>query len=277
MFPTAIKSDNIISGLKLVPGTESRQYHSKIESIYALPADGQEYDRLDRLKAGAKVLDVGCGPGSWIKEVKKIFPTADCFATDFADTYKPSAEAVTFVHGDILKRLPFEDNTFDFVHMRFFTGALKLDEWPVAIKELQRITKPGGWIQQVEPDGTLRSEKAVTSVMHDWNKRGFRGSLQKRGGEPNAGLKLHEHMAAVGLTKIENKAASAPMSSQSGAVGAHMVKDYQALVTTLAPVLSQSWDMTAPEVVEWGAKVMAECEAVDGFHNFHTAIAQKPL
>lgn len=48
MSPTAIKSDNIISGLNLVPGTESRQYHSKIESIYALPADGQEYDRLEQ-------------------------------------------------------------------------------------------------------------------------------------------------------------------------------------------------------------------------------------
>jgi hypothetical protein len=92
----------IVSGLDLIPGTETRHYHSKkqvrpgtggnayvdsSQSIYALPADGQEFDRLEKqhqlmlhlfggpvlapigkqlLSGGGKVIDVGCGPGSWI-------------------------------------------------------------------------------------------------------------------------------------------------------------------------------------------------------------------
>lgn len=159
--------------------------------------------------------------------------------------------------------------------MRFFTGALKVPEWPQAAKELARITKPGGWVQMVEPDGTLRSQKGITDVIADWNERGMRGSLAKRGGEPNAGPKLHEFMAAAGLTNVDNKVASAPMNSKVGAVGAHMNKDYQALIETLAPVLAQSWNMTAQEVTEWGRKVMTECDSLEGFHNFHTAIGQK--
>lgn len=227
------------------------------------------------LPKGFKVLDVGCGPGSWIKDFKRAHPESDAHATDFADTYKPSDEDVTFVHGDILKGLPFEDNTFDFVHMRFFTGALKTAEWPLAIKELHRIVKPGGWVQQVEPDGRLRSEKGVTALIEDWNTRGLRGSLVQRGGEPEAGVKLASLMKAEGLLNVEDKARSAPMNSKVGAVGSHMVKDYQSLISTLAPVLAQSWEMTPEEVVEWGKKVMAESEALEGFHNFHTAVGQK--
>lgn len=98
MSPTAVAdpvpASKAVAGLHLVPGTESRQYHSTKESIYALPADGQEYDRLEQQHrlimllfdgpvavpsvrnllstTGGKVLDVGSGPGSWIKVGQKV-------------------------------------------------------------------------------------------------------------------------------------------------------------------------------------------------------------
>ncbi|CEG70943.1 hypothetical protein RMATCC62417_06754 [Rhizopus microsporus] len=53
----------------------------------------------------------------------------------------------TFSKGNVIKGLPYEDNTFDFVHMRFLVLALREDEWPMAIKELIRVTKPGGMVQ----------------------------------------------------------------------------------------------------------------------------------
>ena len=56
----------------------------------------------------------------------------------------------TFKIGNILETLPYEDNTFDFVHMRLMIFALREDEWPGAIKELLRVTKPGGLVQIVD-------------------------------------------------------------------------------------------------------------------------------
>lgn len=57
---------------------------------------------------------------------------------------------VSFQTGNALERLPFSDNTFDFVNIRLFIIALKGEEWPVVIREAYRILKPGGYLQIVE-------------------------------------------------------------------------------------------------------------------------------
>jgi ubiquinone/menaquinone biosynthesis C-methylase UbiE len=55
-----------------------------------------------------------------------------------------------FSLGNVLKGLPFPDNSVDFIHMRLFLAALRKDEWPVAVKEAFRILKPGGGFQLCE-------------------------------------------------------------------------------------------------------------------------------
>lgn len=62
------------------------------------------------------------------------------------------ANRFNFRHGNVLEGLDYPDNTFDFVHMRLFILALREVEWPIAIKEILRVTKPGGMIQLLEFD-----------------------------------------------------------------------------------------------------------------------------
>jgi ubiquinone/menaquinone biosynthesis C-methylase UbiE len=59
---------------------------------------------------------------------------------------------VSFVQSNVLTGLPFEDNTFDYVHMRFMIFAFTLKNWELAIRELVRVCKPGGYIEIVEKD-----------------------------------------------------------------------------------------------------------------------------
>lgn len=83
------RDNEVVFGLANVPESESRAYHSDKESIYPLPADTAESDRLTlqhKLIVGLfggllqppvrehleshehpAVIDVGCGPGDWIK------------------------------------------------------------------------------------------------------------------------------------------------------------------------------------------------------------------
>ncbi|RCI00883.1 hypothetical protein CU097_015874 [Rhizopus azygosporus] len=71
----------------------------------------------------------------------------------------------TFTKGNVIEGLPYEDNTFDFVHMRFFVAALREEnEWPTALGEVIRVTKPGGMIQVSDFD--LKVPKDTSSLLY---------------------------------------------------------------------------------------------------------------
>lgn len=76
-------------------------------------------------------------------------------------------ENTNFFTGEV-KRLPFEDNTFDFVYMRFMMFAITMDDWPEAIDELVRVCKPDGWIEIMERDILWYNE---TEIVRNWRTR----------------------------------------------------------------------------------------------------------
>lgn len=55
-----------------------------------------------------------------------------------------------FSYGNVVKGLPYADDTFDFVNMRLLVYALRAEEWPMAIQEVIRVVRPGGMIQLYE-------------------------------------------------------------------------------------------------------------------------------
>ncbi|RCH90779.1 hypothetical protein CU097_009157 [Rhizopus azygosporus] len=104
------------------------------------------------LEGGITILDVGCSSGAW--NMASEYPNCIYHGCDIVDvTYKNvDVKQFTFSLGNVTNRLPYEDNTFDFVHMRLFVTCLRKDEWPTAISEVIRVTKPGGMIQLGEFD-----------------------------------------------------------------------------------------------------------------------------
>lgn len=85
------------------------------------------------------------------KEMAKAYPNSEFIGTDIVESFKQAALVAPsncrFEFGDIIKGLPYEDNSFDYVFQRFMTGCFTDAEWLVAIKELIRVTKPGGWVE----------------------------------------------------------------------------------------------------------------------------------
>lgn len=77
---------------------------------------------------------------------------------DMADMF-PTAirpENVKFDLHNIVNGLPYPDNTFDYVNMRLLIVSLKTTEWPMVIAEIFRVLKPGGLVQLVESDFTVK-------------------------------------------------------------------------------------------------------------------------
>ncbi|CAG8514648.1 11105_t:CDS:2 [Ambispora leptoticha] len=112
---------------------------------------------LEILHSGdGKVLDVCCGPGTWVCDNSSDFPQAKFSGVDI-NPYFPTQKPynVQFVTSDILKGLPY-DETFDFVHLRFFGMWFTEKQFKdIILPEMIRVLRPGGWIELCETDYDL--------------------------------------------------------------------------------------------------------------------------
>ncbi|CAJ0748883.1 22925_t:CDS:2 [Entrophospora sp. SA101] len=106
------------------------------------------------LKNGGKVLDICCGTGIWTLEMSVDFPKSRFYGIDinhlFPECVKPPNSE--FIQSNIQDGLPFEEEVFDFVFIRDTMLSLESKEWEnVVLNEAIRVTKPGGYIEIVEP------------------------------------------------------------------------------------------------------------------------------
>src|SRR3954449_63178 len=70
-----------------------------------------------------------------------------------------------FIETNLLDGLPYEDNTFDYVHMRYLIAAFSKTDWDIAIHELIRVTKVGGIIEIVEDEIEPRNDGPISRLL----------------------------------------------------------------------------------------------------------------
>jgi ubiquinone/menaquinone biosynthesis C-methylase UbiE len=83
-------------------------------------------------------------------EMAADFPNPSYFGIDILPVYPTSTVPIniTFQQHDLLKGLPYDDNTFDFVHIQLLVFDLTELQWEtIVFHELARILKPGGWLE----------------------------------------------------------------------------------------------------------------------------------
>ena len=60
------------------------------------------------------------------------------------------AQNIEFIQKNILDGLPFQDNSFDYVHQRFLIAGIPLDKLQDLVNEIVRVLKPGGYLEVFE-------------------------------------------------------------------------------------------------------------------------------
>ncbi|CAG8640332.1 6742_t:CDS:2 [Ambispora leptoticha] len=103
----------------------------------------------DTLRQGASVLDLGCGPGIWVCEMAADYKYSMFHGVDYLNIF-PTQKPVNaqFIKANLLKRLPFKDEDFDYVHLRSLVLAFTPDQWEyMIIKEAVRLLRPNAYIE----------------------------------------------------------------------------------------------------------------------------------
>jgi ubiquinone/menaquinone biosynthesis C-methylase UbiE len=96
------------------------------------------------LKKDARILDVGCGKGFLLYELKKLLPEAKVTGFDISqyaiDNAKEEIKPSLFIH-KAQGKYPFKDKEFDLVISLATLYNLPISELKQALKEVERVAK----------------------------------------------------------------------------------------------------------------------------------------
>ncbi|GHO41898.1 class I SAM-dependent methyltransferase [Ktedonospora formicarum] len=258
-----------------------------------LPKDLREVNRLDfqhyfmrqalnsnylaPIQRPTGILDIGCGTGRWMAEMAQKFPQASVTSTDvtpisLTNSSIPFSSNCHFQQNNVLDGLPFLPNTFDFSHLRFLSFALPLQTWPSVVQELIRVTRPGGWVELVEPDLTLRNPGPETVRLLQLVGH----SCETRGLDVTIGKKLSSFLQNAGLTNVIERKISIPMGSWGGRIGSMLAINYDEAAVVLKPLVTA---ITKVPPEEYDFIVEAWQRENNMYHttcDFYVAYGQRP-
>ncbi|CAG8608029.1 19204_t:CDS:2 [Gigaspora rosea] len=164
----------------------------------------------DALKKGARVLDVGSGTGTWICEMAADYQKSEYIGIDILKLH-PNIKPfnVQFIQHNILKGLPFEDNSFDYVHAQMLIFDITSSDWEnIVYKECCRVLKPGGWLEITDLDTTCYNPGPL---MSQFNTSGINLLIIKQHRELMSSMPT--------LTLVQQEERVYPLGSWAGKIG----------------------------------------------------------
>jgi len=119
------------------------------------------------------ILDISCGPGSWVLDVAREYPEKQVVGIDISTLMVEYARYQAYIQGlnnvsfrvmNALEPLDFRDSTFDMVNARFISGFMPPVVWSRFMQECLRIMRPGGVVRLTEPEYPLSNSLVVEKL-----------------------------------------------------------------------------------------------------------------
>ena len=191
------------------------------------------------LARGHRALDAGCGPGGVSFEMSQLVGAEgsvvglDASPDRVAQArglWERQAPNLRFHRGDVRESgLPAE--AFDFVWSQFVFEYLP--DPAAALRELVRVTAPGGRIAVADIDGLgLANWPMPTALQRSLETLGQ--ALAATGFDPHIGRKVFSLFKATGLRNVRVRLS--PFYIAAGAADARLQRDWQTRFDTISPI-----------------------------------------
>jgi ubiquinone/menaquinone biosynthesis C-methylase UbiE len=168
---------------------------------------------LPHLTHGLKLLDVGSGPGTITADFALLVAPGEVLGLDRAPEVVAAATALarerhlhnlSFETGDVYN-LDFPDDSFDVVHahqvMQHLTDPVE------ALREMRRVTKPGGIVAVRDADFHGMSWYPQLPELDEWMAL-YQQVARHNQAEPDAGRRLLHWAHAAGLSDVTPSSAN---------------------------------------------------------------------
>lgn len=217
------------------------------------PAAEAMLDAIE-VQRGWHCCDLGCGPFGILGALsRRVGPTGRVVGVDLNPAQVAAAQqfatdsgftSIEVVQGDAYQTgLP--DQAFDLVHARFIFAPLGRDE--ALLREMLRLTRPGGVIAIEEPD-EAGYQAYPSHPAWDRLKALTIEAFSRGGGDYNAGRRMYSLLRDAGLDAVDARAAVLALPA------GHRYR--------LWPL--ESTTAVRPRMIEWGLTTAAELDAVMG-------------
>jgi ubiquinone/menaquinone biosynthesis C-methylase UbiE len=204
------------------------------------------------------ILDVGTGTGIWSAEMARLFPHTEVVGIDVDTTlFKTDVPDNCLLRaGDVLTGLPFPDAFFGYTHQRLLTAAVTATKWPGVIRELIRVTRPGGWIECVEIDNQMQNtgpagQRLQSLLQAVGASMGFDGEVIRH---------LGDLLKQEGLKTVEAQPILIPVGEWGGRVGSLMKHDFLKVLEAIQPLYCERGNITPAEFEQLVQTVAGEWE-----------------
>jgi SAM-dependent methyltransferase len=236
------------------------------------------------------ILDIGCGPGRWALDIAADRPEAQVIGVDLSRDMMDYANAraqtqhltnVSFNVQDVLaNKLPFPEQSFDLINIRFAVGWLKKADWVVLLRRCLVLLKPGGSVVITEGESIYTTSPALERLQELLCQALYLSGYGLSDSPRFMGIvaRLGSLLAQTGFQQIRTDVSILDYSYAHEEANRAWRESFHALISETSLFLLQAGVTTIEELAQVDAQLLIEMYREDfcGIGPLFTFSAQKP-
>ncbi|KAI8054680.1 S-adenosyl-L-methionine-dependent methyltransferase [Syncephalis plumigaleata] len=168
------------------------------------------------------------------KQMSMQFPSCQFVGCDIVDqtSSEPLPSQCKFVNGDILKKLPFENDQFDLIRQSFLIFHIPGSKWQPVARELFRVCKANGTINLLELDWRPTRAGPLCGLVANALEDG----QNKLKMDCRVNTRLSRLLVSAGFVDVTTRTVDVPLGYWGDNIGACMYQVFSQVMNSAEPM-----------------------------------------